>query len=301
MAKKLTREEVISNFNNIHNYLYDYSKVVYVNNNTNILIGCPTHGYFEQLPRGHLKSGCKKCVYDSYRSDLESLIPDILKKIGSGYNFDKVEYKNSYTPVTITCLKHGDFEQKISELLLGRGCKKCRLDNKQFMNSHMFIDAAHIVHNNRYDYSKVIYTGTHKGVNIICPEHGVFIQTPNNHLRNRGCPICKNSYGESFIDNFLVKNNILFERQKRFNECVYIKPLKFDFYLPDYNLCIEYNGRQHYEPVQIFGGDVGLGKTKIRDNIKINFCESNNIKLLIIKYDEDIESVISRVCQIDNA
>jgi len=103
------------------------------------------------------------------------------------------------------------------------------------------------------------------------------------------CSKCKESKGERKITKILNINNIKYSSQISFDGCVYKRPLKFDFYLPEYNLCIEYNRRHHYIPIDFFGGVDGLHKTKKRDNIKIQYCENNNIDLLIIKCGENIK------------
>lgn len=76
--------------------------------------------------------------------------------------------------------------------------------------------------------------------------------------------------------------------QKTFENCSSKALLRFDFYLPEHNLCIEYNGIQHYESVGYFGGDENLTIVQKRDNIKKDYCINENIKLLIIKYDENV-------------
>jgi hypothetical protein len=95
---------------------------------------------------------------------------------------------------------------------------------------------------------------------------------------------------------FLEENNIQYEPQKRFENCKFKKALPFDFYLPNYNLCIEYNGEQHYISVNYFGGDEALEKTKIKDNIKRNFCYDNNIGFIEINYLDfgNIETLLSK-------
>lgn len=95
----------------------------------------------------------------------------------------------------------------------------------------------------------------------------------------RGCPICRESKGEIAIRRFLTKNKIEFIPQKKFKDCFYIRNLPFDFYLPNYNVCIEFNGRQHYEPVIAFGGESEFNEIKKRDLVKKEFCYNNKIKL----------------------
>ena len=116
---------------------------------------------------------------------------------------------------------------------------------------------------------------------------------PYTHLYGIGCPICNESKGEKTIRNFLLINNINFIQQKKFDDCKHKQKLSFDFYLPKYNTCIEYDGIQHFELLKYIGFD----KFKIiqkRDIIKNNYCISNNIHLLRIKYNENILDILSK-------
>lgn len=86
---------------------------------------------------------------------------------------------------------------------------------------------------------------------------------------------------------------IEFTRQKIYDKCKFIRVLPFDFYIPEYNILIEYNGIQHYKPIGLFGGEEHLKYRQNNDNIKKNYCKENNIPLLIIRYDDkDIEKTI---------
>lgn len=171
---------------------------------------------------------------------------------------------------------------------------------KDTCNIHNAIDKSKFItdkfkkiHGELYNYELVNYTSNKNKVKIICKKHGIFEQTPNNHLSGNGCITCINSSGENFIRQFLIKNNISFIPQKRFNNCRYKNPLIFDFYLPELNTCIEYNGKQHYKCIEYFGGDNVLKLQQIKDKIKIEYCYKNNIPLLIIKYDEDIKEKLN--------
>jgi len=99
---------------------------------------------------------------------------------GNKYNYEKVVYKNSKTKVIIMCHKHGEFQQAPNDHQNGRGCKKCGTDKRK-MSMETFIERSKKAHGDKYDYSLVVYEGQYKKVNIICPNHGVFKQTPKNH------------------------------------------------------------------------------------------------------------------------
>jgi len=115
--------------------------------------------------------------------------------------------------------------------------------------------------------------------------------------KNRGCPRCKESHGEKIIRLFLYNRRIKFEQEKTFNECKDINCLRFDFYLPDYNICIEFQGRQHYSSIKQFGGEIGFNNSQKRDQIKREFCLNNSIYLVEIPYWEikNIEDILTKL------
>jgi very-short-patch-repair endonuclease len=141
----------------------------------------------------------------------------------------------------------------------------------------------------------VEFINFHSPIKIICRIHGEFKQSPNNHKKGQGCPSCSESKGEKEIRNFLIKNSILFYPQHKFSDCKNIKELPFDFYIEKHKICIEYNGKQHYEPIEYFGGQENFLKTKKRDKIKKDYCKNNNIKLFIIKYNENINKKLESI------
>ena len=119
--------------------------------------------------------------------------------------------------------------------------------------------------------------------------------TPHNFLRGKRCPRCKESHGEAYITDLLERHNIKYIRQKTFDGCVYKHKLLFDFYLPDYNLCIEYDGEQHYHPVKHLGGKKNYDIGHKRDLVKDQFCKDNGIKLLRIPYTVSFDNIYSLI------
>ena len=128
---------------------------------------------------------------------------------------------------------------------------------------------------------------------ITCQKHGDFHQTPHNHLAGNGCPICRESKGESQIAKWLDDNNIKYIRQHRFPDCKFKLPLPFDFYLPKHNICIEYQGIQHFKPRSKFGGVKEFEKMKERDMIKVKYCNEKGISLLVISYLDDYNRLLN--------
>lgn len=92
---------------------------------------------------------------------------------------------------------------------------------------------------------------------------------------------------------WLDSHGVKYMQQKAFDDCCDIKPLPFDFYLPEYNCCIEYDGEQHYRAVDYFGGEDGFKKTVAHDNIKNDYCKNNDIKLLRIPYYANVEEELN--------
>ncbi len=225
----------------------------------------------------------------------EEFISDAKKVHGNKYDYSKTIYKGNKIKVIIICKKHGAFEQRTDDHLIGKGCSKCRIDT---LSSTLleFKTKAKKVHGDKYEYSKTIYKGNKSKVIIICKKHGVFEQRPDDHLAGKGCPNCKEYKGEKKIKEFLIRNNIEFETQKKFPECKNKSLLSYDFFLPKQNLLIEFNGIQHYRAVSLFGGEAALKKQKENDKIKEVFAKRNKIKLLTITYrkENSIEKILKR-------
>lgn len=210
---------------------------------------------------------------------------------GDKYDYSNVDYVNCRTKIKINCPKHGEFEQyPTSHILHKQNCPICA---KTSMTTEKLIERFKNKHGDKYIYDKVEYTGCDCYVTIICKTHGEFSQRYDSHAKGYGCSKCQTSTGEDQIKTFLVENDITFVPQKRFSGCKHKKELPFDFYLPDHNLCIEFNGLQHYKPVDYWGGELGFIERKLRDKIKTEYCQNNNISLIIIRYDENVIEKLS--------
>ena len=275
-----TKEEFIKKAKEKHNDKYDYSKVKYIGAHNKVCIICPEHGEFWQKPNGHLNGyGCSKCS-GKYTPTKEEWIASANEKHNGKYDYHKVKYVKSTIKVCIICTEHGEFLQKPTYHIQGQGCPKCGIENrteKQTSTKEEWIASARKAHGNKYDYSKVEYVNCVAKVCIICSEHGEFWQTPNNHTNGAGCPKCNLSHLEWSVMNYLDDMEITYDYQKRFN---WLGRQSLDFYLPDYNVGIECQGRQHFFPVEYFGGDKGFKQTLERDKRKKALCEKHDIKLL---------------------
>ena len=277
----------------IHGDKYDYSLVDYINNKRKVKIICPEHGTFEQRPDDHYNGrGCLKCS-GSEKSNTIDFIKKSKKIHDDKYNYSLVDYINTDNKVKIICSIHGIFEQSPSSHLSGCGCQECSNNVKK--TTQKFIEESNKIHENKYNYSLVNYVNSHSKVKIICPIHGIFEQKAYSHSQGIGCPSCKESKGEKEIRKILNENKISYESQKSFKKCKHKNILKFDFYLSDFNICIEFDGEQHFNCYDYFGGIEGFEICKIRDEIKTKFCLDNNITLCRIRYDENINDKMNEI------
>ncbi len=227
----------------------------------------------------------------SKRLTTQDFIYRAIKIHGDKYDYSQVCYENNSTPIIIICIYHGPFKQRPSDHLSGKQCKLCSYElraTKQTLSTIEFIDKSSIIHNNYYDYTDTVYLDSKTYIKIKCPIHGTFKQKPNHHMSGHGCKLCNKSLGESKIEDILLQNNIQHIREFTFSTCRSNKTgrrqLPFDFFLPEYNACIEYDGIQHYKPKEFFGGQKSYNSLCENDKIKTLFCETNKITLIRIPY-----------------
>ncbi len=222
---------------------------------------------------------------------------------------DKFEYLSPYinkrSKINIKCNKCLNiFYQRADSHLEGRGCKNCAYKNNPVnqlkYSISEFEEKCNRFHKFKYEYFQD-FSGVHNKIKILCKKHNnIFYQFGYAHLnKGQGCPKCNISKGEEKISECLKNNNIEFISQKTFDDCKNIYKLSFDFYLPQYNTCIEFDGQQHFISVDYFGGDVGLEKRIANDTIKNNYCKINNIILIRIKWNE-IDNILSIINNIIN-
>lgn len=243
MGKKITNDEFIKRSNIIHRNFYEYMDE-YKNARGKIKIMCPKHGEFEQMPYSHLQGiGCPKCGFDKTssknRKSGDMFIYQANKIHNNYYNYNNIEYQSHNKNITITCPKHGNFNQMPQHHLNGHGCPKCSPKKENKPNS-IFISQASEVHNNKYNYIED-YKGAHVPITISCQIHGTFSQTPNSHLKGRGCPECQWNNSSKLEREWL---DILKIDKKYRNAFIKIdgKLYKFDAYIPETNTIYEFYG-----------------------------------------------------------
>ena len=273
---------------------YDYSLITkewwqknYKNTYTKIPIICPIHGKFE-IRLSDFKNGnrCPKC--SKYSKKSREYYISLFKKIhGDKYDYSLITeewWQKNYisqhkTKIPIICPEHGLFYQYIFNHKY-HGCPKCTKFSKKSRKERLK-QLKEIFP--EYDYSLITeewwqknYKNTYTKIPVICPIHGVFYIKLNNLLNGSGCPTCASSKGERIIEYFLRKINLKYIKEFKVPE----SNLRFDFYLPNYNLAIEYDGELHFKNVKFSK----LKETKQRDFLKNKLCHIHKINLIRIPY-----------------
>ena len=237
----------------IHGDKYDYSKVVYTKNHHKIILVCSTHGEFLCSPGDHInkKYGCSKCG-GVCKSTTREFIENAKRVHGEDtYDYSKVDYVNNRKKITLVCKQHGDFSMKPYKHLQRQGCRKCayeKLSLAKTSSTSAFIEKSREKYGDMFDYSKVEYKDSSTKVIIGCRKHGDFLSRPNDHLTGYLCPLCIHKteakvyeHMKPFYPTLLI--------QFRTEWCKKKAKLPYDFCIPESNIIIELDGRQHFEKV----------------------------------------------------
>ncbi len=296
MPKALKLATFIERSSQIHHDFYNYEKFEYINSKRKGIIICPIHGDFLQEPTSHMRgTGCPGCFGNTFYNT-EKFIKEANEIHKNYYSYDNSIYCTMKNKIIITCPIHGNFNQTPEHHLKGYKCKECA---DRSYSKKEFIDKANKIHDHEFDYSEVSFLTIREKIKITCKKHGIFLQRGDSHLSGCKCPKCKKeSKGEKNIRLFLENNNLNFECQKKFDSCFNPKTnykLPFDFYLPDLNLLVEYDGPQHFHSISFFGGEEKLKSRIINDEVKNEFACKNEINLLRIDYKQikNIEKILN--------
>ena len=298
MSKKRTHEEYVAELAIKNPNLQVVEE--YVDANTLILHRCLIHDIcWKTTPSRALQGvGCEKCKKEKFRmtrcrsheqyvQEVAKVNPDIIV-VG--------QYVDARTPIEHYCKRHHIFWTTYPDnVLRGIGCRACGNEKirEQKIKSHdQYVKELHDINPN------IEVIETYQGANIAilhrCKIDGfIWKVTPANTLFGKGCPQCKESHGEKQIKRWLTEHDISFIFQKKFDHCRNKRPLPFDFYLPEYNACIEYDGEQHFKSIDFFGGDEKFEYTQQNDEIKNQYCKDNNIRLLRIPYFKNVDEELN--------
>lgn len=264
-----------------HGKTYDYSKTIYVNSKTKVIIICKSHGEFLQSPSKHLRGqGCPKCS-GNFKETTKSFIEKSNLKHGFKYDYSKTVYVNCDTKVSIICPEHGLFVQTPYAHLNSCGCiecaKKIAIINRRKYTFNEFVNRSINSHGNKYDYSKSKYVNENTKVEIICSIHGSFFQSPSEHInRKQGCKKCSSI--KSRADLMHTKDSFIKEANLRHGN-------KYDYSKIDY-----YN---YFSPIEIVCKKHGSFMQLPRDHINYCGCQRCGSECLISKGQQEIYDFLS--------
>lgn len=284
----------------------------YVNWDTKVKCRCKIDGY-EWYGRPSVLlygGGCKICGHKKIWNSRGKKTTDDFKKEMNIVN-DNIEiigeYKGSHDLVKCRCKLDGKIWESYACNLLNKSatCPTCAINHMRKLESLSTDDIRkHII---SYDLNIELlseYNNNRNKLKCKCNIHGnEYYVSPKTILYNKtsGCPLCGQSLGEIKMNNILKNNGYDIIQQYSFKDCKYKKPLKFDGYCKDKNIAFEYQGEQHYFPVDFSGNGNDYAKIQyenglIRDNIKRKYCKDNNIKLIEIPYweYENMESFLRK-------
>lgn len=274
---------------------------------TKIPVKCNLHpDVIQNLSLRNLKEYCR-CQFCSGR---RLYAPDIKKEIEEK-GFEWLNYTENIkktSMIEIKCKKHNEISRITIEQLKKNKesnlCEKCQKEqNTRGNGKHTFSEVKKLFEEEGYTLLSEEYINCHTKLHYLCPKHGEQEITLEKFQSGQRCPSCRSSKGEWKITEYLKAKEIAFVPQKKFKDCKYKAMLPFDFYLPDFNACIEYQGIQHYQAVPFrqkrtkenyLKAEEKLKIQKECDLIKKQFCKDNQISLLEIKYYEydQIEKIL---------
>lgn len=295
---KISQRCLMKNFSLIETFKYK-------NSQTKIHFKCNIDGYEWYTTYYNLnKTGCRKCnktaklTYREFKKNILERCKEVNCKVMS-----PIVYDNTSSKIHLKCNIDGyEWFPEYNNFINSRyGCPKCSKVGKLSQNE---MENNIINRCNEMDYSlidNVICNGSKTKFKIKCNVcDNEWTPNYNNfYYKKTGCPKCNQSKGELNVANYLNLNNIQYFREYKFDKCKYKRKLPFDFYLPEYNLCIEFDGEQHFKPQNCWGGDNDFKIIRIRDEIKNKYCLDNNINLIRIKYNENIEEILNiKIAQI---
>lgn len=297
---KLTHDEFLEKLPEKTKYNIEFLSS-YVNAKTLIQCKCKICDYIWSTTSNNLYKGggCRKCaglIPKTNEEFLNTLPIHILNNV-----ILDGEYKNSKSVIHCTCKKCGYTWDSITErLLLGNGCRKCadrELSSLLTMSHDEYVERVKV----KNPIVSIIgrYSGSHNKVMCKCKicDHE-WESIASSILCGRGCPICSSSSGERIINYLLSEMDIKFEYQKSFSDLLGVNGglLSYDFYLPEHNLLIEFQGKQHERPIDWFGGQEQFIKQQEHDKRKRNYAKVHGIKLLEIWYydSENIEKILNK-------
>lgn len=271
----------------------------YVRAKNKIIVQCnidqhiwyPTYDNFR---RG--MSACPKCMGNPRATESERLAQ--IANICSQKNYTFLGFttptNNEERRMRIRCnADYYEWEVTYKNLVKrNTGCPKCVGLNKKTQDEALQLIQEKCITKN-YTFISFVeggYKNVDSRILVRCNKHKHewSVKFSNFTSQDNGCPICKESKSEALIRQYLTDHNIQYIPQKTFSNCKNIKTLPFDFYLPDHNACIEYDGQHHFKRFSFEKDDKAFKIRQKNDAIKTHYCAVHKIKLLRISYKDSL-------------
>jgi len=269
-------------------------KVEHLTKGSNVKVKryCDVCGNISDVDYRQYADICKKCADKSTHS-IEA-VKKLFKE--DGCELLETNYRNNQIPLKFSC-ENGHVDTiRLNDFMSHRGSSHCKICNKD--KQRVSINTI----NKRFEDDSCTllskdYKNNQQKLHYVCScGRENWKSWQKVQANGTCCKFCKRSKGESKISNFLIENKIKFDIEKKFDNLKSKKHLKFDFYLPDHNMCIEFDGEQHFRPVDRFGGIKEFKYMVKRDLMKDEYCVQNKIHLIRISYKEynNIDNILNK-------
>ena len=263
----------------------------YVNTQKPIRYKCNVCGkVYKMRPHNALASdGCPFCnKVANKKLTTDEFIRRANEVHDNKYDYSESVYTSTDTKIKVICHEKDKFGDEHGAFYvtphahigsMRSGCPKC--SGKFRKDTDYFIKEAILVHGDKYDYSNTKYESALKKVEISCPTHGLFFQSPNCHLSGKGCPKCNESALERQVRTLLEKHGIRYEYQKKFD---WLGKQSLDFYIPSKNIAIECQGVQHFSLDMFWKRNIDketmLKLIQDRDKRKKELCKEHGVEVI---------------------
>lgn len=284
-------QKLIDKSNELWHGKYTHELIVYKNIKTPVWFNCIIHGPFKQTPHSHKKGKviCRGCKADKIREECSiTFFKNRTKQQLIDNDYSNSVYTKAKEKMAIYCRHCEDvYWQTPNDHDRPRGCPKCgkRISGeKHSSDTNTFLDSCPEHVKNRTDYSLFEYKNQQTKSKFICKLHQeIYLQLPDGHrVGKNGCRICTSSSGELKVRELLTKWNIEFIQEKIFPPTHY----RFDFYLPELDIVIEYDDEQHFRPIPLWGGKVSFKQRQRNDRLKDQLATRLGLTMIRIKYDK---------------
>ena len=252
------------------------------------------------------KDACRYCAskkqiemrHDQLTNTMKEKVLNKAKEKNYAVIFDWNNYINQSTRIKYICKKHGEHEMSVGNFVKGYGCPDCgneSVSKKMKLSLEEVIDIIESIDGNKLLNPEAYIRNSERNLLVKCSCGNIFKTSISKYPKKHKCSKCARSLsiGEEKIKNFLDNNNIPYTRQYKYEDCVDKKPLPFDFHINNDSINIEFDGKQHFEPIY---GQESLEYIQKHDAIKTKYCTDNNIKLIRINYlqYDDIDKILTK-------